>query len=282
MRIIIVLLCSLILCSCASTEYETTANLGDLRRTLESARPSDVHGAKIQIQRIKEEAKIIYQSQRISNTNIITSASGPTSSTRIFHTKKDGTACTVYVIGYFDHNAPAKFLETASQAVREGCKDVLVKMDSLGGQFISGIRIGLYIHHLGWDTMAWKPTSDNHIHSCVSACAIAFLGGKRKYRVRGLSDLDVVPPFGDLGLVFFHQISRNEGGKKICIQEPTAPPNLIMYEYVKLVFPVNPELLMGKILNEACDKANFTLGAQERISEMIGDKYTQEIYRKFE
>lgn len=97
----------------------------------------------------------------------------------------------IYVGGAIVSDENEEFARRAAEA-----RNPLVVLSGPGGNTLAAIRIGQFVRMHGWDTLV--PEGE----SCMSACALAWLGGAHRY-------------MGATSKIGFHASYRVEGGKAI-------------------------------------------------------------------
>jgi hypothetical protein len=150
---------------------------------------------------------------------------------------KPNGSCLVEFEGYIGPENFQFLLKAMTFTEQYKCKEKLVKLSSQGGRVIDGIKMGILIGTLKWDTMAWK---SKYIDGCASSCTFAFLAGKKRYGAN-----QVILNRYELGRLGFHQMSN----KDICLtdyQDETAlltlnflkdyNPNIALKVYAKIMF----------------------------------------------
>ena len=98
---------------------------------------------------------------------------------------------SIYVGGAIVSDENEEFARRAAEA-----RNPLVVLSGPGGNTLAAIRIGQFVRMHGWDTLV--PEGE----SCMSACALAWLGGAHRY-------------MGATSKIGFHASYRVEGGKAI-------------------------------------------------------------------
>jgi hypothetical protein len=98
---------------------------------------------------------------------------------------------SIYVGGAIVSDENGEFARRAAEA-----RNPLVVLSGPGGNTLAAIRIGQFVRMRGWDTVV--PEGE----SCMSACALAWLGGAHRY-------------MGATSKIGFHASYRVEGGKAI-------------------------------------------------------------------
>jgi len=258
---------------CVSKDYQTDARIAQLQDKLSQTEDLKIQNAnkfieqKIKfIEGIRDNPKIVMS----DNVDIAKNKNEIEASVKL-KIKKNGI-CTIFFQGEMSAKSEQAFYQVVKYALKNGCSDVLLKLNSNGGLVNVGVAIGLTTNKLGWNSLAWK--TDESFQDCVSSCAIAFLGGRERYQwSRNF--------LSDDGFVFFHQISYVDKGKKLCITDPTNYSYTLINSYLRIVFPENPILMMGKILNEPCDSANYAISNNEILQKYLKSKYTNEVYEKY-
>jgi hypothetical protein len=96
-----------------------------------------------------------------------------------------GSACTIFAAGEIDSDA-GKRLEAFLQANRVPVWSHIY-LDSPGGNPVGAIEMGRVIrkHRMNTDIGAFDSPDRVRTAGCFSACALAFLGGEYRYRVKG-------------------------------------------------------------------------------------------------
>lgn len=201
------------------------------------------------------------------------SEAGETEISRASAVVKPDGACSIYFQGYLGKNSSEAFFKAGEVIKRYPCTGTLVKLRSNGGLIVSGIAIGILIRESGWDTVVWQKT--NSITSCVSSCALAYLGGNRRFK-------GALFTLTQSGNIYFHQPSEQKDTRTLCHSDPKEYANLLLYEYFKYVMPESSLMLLGKVLNESCDTSNYAVTIHEELySKIFNAHYDLEIERKF-
>jgi hypothetical protein len=267
-----------LLCGCASTKYQEAYSLSELAKRIDQAPIENKQSASRFIEQQTQYILSLEKNDKVKSQAYI-SITHPSKlqekKTEIWvKTKNNNGVCTIHFYGSMPEGTEYAFYKVAKYAIQQKCTDVLLKLSSSGGSLRTGIAIGLSAKIFGWSTLAWR-ADDGQISACVSACAIAYLGGKKRYVYSGFSLQS------DIGFVFFHQLSKLENEIKKCITDPSDQGYTLLNAYLSEVFPENTTLVMGKILNEPCNTANQNIGVQEILSSYFRDKYTSEIFQKY-
>lgn len=256
------------LSGCVSLAYQQPDNVSKLKTKLDESPSGDKQMAAEFIERKLKFIKTIS-----TNKDILETESISVNGAKIWIKTKDNGVCTIYFSGQMTSQSELAFYQVAKFALSHKCKDVLLKLSSGGGLVNVGIGIGLTANNFGWSTVAWRtnPYDLNNILSCRSACGLAYLGGKKRYSW-------TFSMGSDAGHVGLNQFSRGN----VCIVDPSDYSYTLLDKYLNVVFPEDPTLMMGKILNESCKRANYTFSPLEKLSAFFPDKYTHAIFEKYD
>jgi hypothetical protein len=168
-----ILICTFIISGCSSVLVQNDENLQ--RFDLIATSSPNYDGAM--------------QSYQITKKNVLTSLKKPQilidlpKETPLFEAMDKGQnvkinaiikpngSCLVEYEGYIGPENYQFLLKAMIFAEQYKCKEKLVKLSSQGGKVIDGIKMGILIGTLNWDTMSWK---SKYIDGCASSCTFAF------------------------------------------------------------------------------------------------------------
>lgn len=289
-QLLILALVAILFNGCASNsklKYQSNENLTNLDKLISSSTQKSIASKKIL--EMRNELLNDFPDHRPNKKKstalqrvFITEFGGVIQSRSVAKVKNDGV-CAITYQGRISREHSRVFYEAVRFLDSYQCNETLVKLESSGGEVLTGIKIGLLINQKKWHTLAWKSNLEKSYSKggCHSACALSFLGGKERY---GIDFLALFMPNMDSSHIGFHQIGKQTiDGKKECINDPTHQSNLLIYEYLSLVSPENSLLLYAKILDRNCNESTSSASPFEsRLKDAIFNKeYTNSVQEKY-
>ena len=283
---ILALLAAVFLSGCASKsfyKYETKEELQKLKSSIDAAENNKI--AAINIEKLE---KLIDQEFKAPAVKFPV---GANSIQQAFYVRDSNLSveaysrikispngdCSIVYGGPITERHTAVFFRAAKEIIKYECKKTLAQMESMGGQVLIGMKMGLLIHKYSWETSAWREyVLQNYYNSgCHSSCSLAFLAGSLRYERRTLNAYD------NIGGVFFHQLSRGEGKDRKCLTNPIDLGNLTVYNYLSKVRGENALNLYAKILDASCFSNNESYFFEDTDKMVYTSEFTSDVIKRF-
>jgi hypothetical protein len=182
---------------------------------------------------------------------------------------KPNGACLVEYEGHIGPENYQHLLKAMLFTEKYKCKEKLLKLSSTGGKVVDGIRMGILVGILKWDTMAWKTP---YIEGCASSCTYPFLAGKKRYGAN-----KVIFNRYETGKLSFHQMSN----KDICVEDYENQVALMTLDFLKEFNPDASLIIYSKMMSVDCKRLAVYNFYDRNLELVFNADFTKEDYEKF-